>query len=91
MTSTVAVLSFTLLPYSRGPIRDVPRAGWIMGPTNEVTRGIVGRWALHGYQAVDWWNQRVNENVLNGELGKLDSDGKRALIDRLNKELDDDR
>ncbi|MBN36115.1 MAG: acyl-CoA dehydrogenase [Rhodospirillaceae bacterium] len=70
-------------------LRD-SRAGWIMGPTNEVTRGIIGRWALHGYLAVDWWNQRVNENVLNGEIGKLDSDGKRALIDRLNKELGDE-
>ena len=31
-------------------LRD-SKAGWIMGPTNEVTRGIVGRWALHGHEA----------------------------------------
>jgi alkylation response protein AidB-like acyl-CoA dehydrogenase len=67
-------------------LRD-SRAGWIMGPTNEVARGIVGRWALGGYQAVDWWNQRVNEGLLNSELGKLDADGKRAIIDKLSAEL----
>jgi len=68
-------------------LRD-SKAGWIMGPTNEVARGIVGRWALNGYEAVDWWNQRVNEGLLNSELQKLDADGKRAIIEKLSAELD---
>jgi alkylation response protein AidB-like acyl-CoA dehydrogenase len=68
-------------------LRD-SKAGWIMGPTNEIARGIVGRWGLHGYQAVDWWNQQVNEGLLNTELQKLDDAGKRAIIERLNADLD---
>ena len=59
-----------------------------MGPSNEVTRGLVGRWALHGAEAVDWWNQRPNEGLLNAELGKLDKHGKKQLIEQLQKELD---
>jgi alkylation response protein AidB-like acyl-CoA dehydrogenase len=70
-------------------LRD-SKAGWIMGPTNEIARGIVGRWGLLGYEAVDWWNQRVNEGQLNAELGKLDAEGKRAIIDRLEQELADE-
>jgi len=69
-------------------LRD-SKAGWIMGPTNEIARGIVGRWGLLGYEAVDWWNQRVNEGLLNTELQKLDDDGKRAIIDRLTAEVGD--
>ncbi len=67
-------------------LRD-SKAGWIMGPTNEVTRGIVGRWALHGHEAVDWWNQRVNRGLLDNELDKLDAAGKRAIMERLGAEL----
>ena len=68
-------------------LRD-SKAGWVMGPSNEVTRGLVGRWALHGAEAVDWWNQRPNEGLLNAELGKLDKHGKKQLIEQLQKELD---
>lgn len=50
------------------------RAGWIMGPNNEITRQIVGRWALPGAEAADFWNQRVNEPLLLNELDKLDDD-----------------
>ncbi|WP_246810182.1 acyl-CoA dehydrogenase family protein [Methyloligella sp. GL2] len=63
------------------------KAGWVMGPSNEVSRQLVGRWALLGSEAVDWWNQRVNEGLLNSEISKLDDAGKRALADKLTAEL----
>ena len=47
-------------------------AGWIMGPNNEITRQIVGRWALLGAEATDFWNQKVNESRLLNEFDKLD-------------------
>ena len=67
-------------------LRD-SKAGWVMGPSNEVTRGIVGRWALFGAEAVDWWNQKPNEGLLGAELGKLDDEAKRQLIKRLQDEV----
>ena len=67
-------------------VRDA-KAGWIMGPTNEVLRQFVGKWALLGFEALDYWNQSVNERAMNNELKKLDDDAKRALIERLSAEL----
>ena len=67
-------------------VRDA-KAGWIMGPTNEVLRQFVGKWALLGFEALDYWNQSVNERAMNNELKKLDDDAKRALIARLSAEL----
>ena len=58
-------------------VRDA-KAGWVMAPSNEVSRQIVGRWALLGADAVDWWNQKVDERALHNELGKLDDEGKRG-------------
>ena len=57
------------------------------GPTNEVLRQFVGKWALLGFESLDYWNQSVNERAMNNELKKLDDDAKRALIDRLSAEL----
>jgi alkylation response protein AidB-like acyl-CoA dehydrogenase len=67
-------------------LRD-SKAGWVMGPSNEVTRAIVGRWALFGAAAVDWWNQVPNEGLLNAELGKLDNEAKEKLVARLLSEI----
>ncbi|MCE2520239.1 MAG: acyl-CoA/acyl-ACP dehydrogenase [Alphaproteobacteria bacterium] len=69
-------------------VRDA-KAGWIMGPNNEITRQIVGRWALLGAEAADFWNQRVNEPLLLNELDKLDEDGKRAIVARLARDISD--
>ena len=30
------------------------KAGWIMGPTNEVLRQLVGKWALLGFESLDY-------------------------------------
>jgi hypothetical protein len=67
-------------------VRDA-KAGWVMAPSNEVSRQIVGRWALLGPDSVDWWNQKVDERALRNELSKLDAAGKRRLVDELSSEL----
>jgi hypothetical protein len=59
------------------------KAGWVMGPTNEVLRQFVGKSALLGFESLDYWNQAINERVLNNELKKLDAAGKRALAEKL--------
>jgi alkylation response protein AidB-like acyl-CoA dehydrogenase len=79
----------------RGYMRDLElerlvrdsKAGWIMAPSNEVTAQLVGKWGLFGADAIDWWNQKVDEPVLMNELGKLDAAGKQRIIDRLAAEL----
>ncbi len=68
-------------------VRDA-KAGWLMGPTNEVLRQFVGKWALLGFDSLDYWNQSVNARVMNNEIKKLDDDGKRDLIAKLQAELD---
>jgi alkylation response protein AidB-like acyl-CoA dehydrogenase len=62
------------------------KAGWVMGPTNEVLRQFIGKASLLGFSSLDYWNQAVNERVLNNELKKLDGAAKRALAEKLMKE-----
>lgn len=65
------------------------KAGWVMGPTNEVLRQFVGKYALlGGFSALDYWNQSLNERVLHNELKKMDADQKRALAAQLLAEAD---
>jgi hypothetical protein len=52
-----------------------------------VSQQIVGRWALLGADSVDWWNQHVDERALHNELGKMDDDAKRELVQKLSAEL----
>src|SRR6267378_2181752 len=69
-------------------LRDA-KAGWVMGPTNEVLRQFVGKSVLLGFESLDYWNQAVNERVLHNELKKLNSQGKRALAERLLAQADE--
>lgn len=64
------------------------KAGWVMGPSNEVLRQFVGRSVLLGPDAVDYWNRTVDERTLRGETVKLDPAGKRALAAQLLAEAD---
>jgi alkylation response protein AidB-like acyl-CoA dehydrogenase len=59
------------------------KAGWVMGPTNEVLRQFVGKSVLLGFESLDYWNQAVNERVLGNELKKLNKQAKRELAARL--------
>jgi alkylation response protein AidB-like acyl-CoA dehydrogenase len=64
------------------------KAGWVMGPTNEVLRQFVGKMALLGIASLDYWNQSLNERVLNNELKKMDKSAKLALAKKLMAEAD---
>ena len=64
------------------------KAGWVMGPTNEVLRQFVGKASLLGFASLDYWNQSVNERVLHNELKKLDAAAKKKLARQLLSEAD---
>jgi alkylation response protein AidB-like acyl-CoA dehydrogenase len=66
------------------------KAGWVMGPTNEVLRQFVGKSALLGFDVLDYWNQTVNERAIANETKKLDAKGKRALAEKLLAQAADD-
>jgi len=63
------------------------KAGWVMGPTNEVLRQFVGKSALLGFEVLDYWNQSVNQRVLSNELKKMSRDEKMAFANGLLSEL----
>jgi len=51
-----------------------------------VLRQFIGKASLLGFSTLDYWNQAVNERVLQNEIKKLDGAGKKALAERLLKE-----
>ena len=65
-------------------VRDA-KAGWVMGPTNEVLRQFVGKAVLLGFDALDYWNQTYNRRVVENEVKKLDSADKRELAAKLSR------
>ena len=67
-------------------LRDA-KAGWVMGPTNEVLRQFIGKFALLGAESIDCWNQSVNERVINNEIKKMDKNAKREFAAKLLKDL----
>src|SRR5919202_776139 len=69
-------------------LRDA-KAGWVMGPTNEVLRQFVGRAVLLGFESLDYWNQQYNRRVVENELKKLDASGKRELAEQLTAQADE--
>jgi len=63
-------------------VRDA-KAGWVMGPTNEVLRQFVGKAVLLGFDALDYWNQTYNRRAVENEVKKLDAAAKRELAEQL--------
>ncbi len=59
------------------------KAGWVMGPSNEVLRQFVGKSALLGFETLDYWNQVANERLIHNEIKKLDKDARRRLAEQL--------
>jgi alkylation response protein AidB-like acyl-CoA dehydrogenase len=70
-------------------VRDA-KAGWVMGPTNEVLRQFVGKAVLLGFDALDYWNQTYNRRVVENEVKKLDAAGKRELAKQLSEQAEQD-
>ena len=52
-------------------LRDA-KAGWVMGPTNEVLRQFVGKAVLLGFESLDYWNQSYNRRAVENEVKKVD-------------------
>ncbi len=65
------------------------KAGWVMGPSNEVLRQFVGRSVLLGPESVDYWNQTVDERSITNETAKLDPAAKRTLAAKLLAQADE--
>lgn len=63
------------------------KAGWLMAPTNEVLRQLVGKLALLGIESLDLWNQSVNQRVLHNELKKMNAAAKKQLAEKLLAEV----
>ncbi|MEL6853696.1 MAG: acyl-CoA dehydrogenase family protein [Cyanobacteria bacterium J06607_13] len=63
------------------------KAGWVMGPTNEILRQFVGKSALLGFESLDYWNQSVNERLLHNEVKKMSDVDKRKLAEKLLAEV----
>lgn len=59
------------------------KAGWVMGPSNEILRQFVGKASLLGFSSLDYWNQAINERAISNEIKKMDAEQKRALAERL--------
>ncbi len=59
------------------------KAGWVMGPTNEVLRQFVGKSALLGFSVLDYWNQSVNTRLLDNEIKKMSAAEKKELAQKL--------
>ena len=70
-------------------LRDA-KAGWVMGPTNEVLRQFVGKAVLLGFESLDYWNQAYNRRSVENEVKKLDAKGKRSLAEQLLEQADKD-
>jgi alkylation response protein AidB-like acyl-CoA dehydrogenase len=71
-------------------LRDA-KAGWVMGPTNEVLRQFVGKAILLGFDSLDYWNQTYNRRAVENEIKKLDPAGKRELAEQLLAEAAKDK
>lgn len=68
-------------------LRDA-KAGWVMGPSNEVLRQFVGKTALLGMDVLDYWSQKANHRAIHTEVKKLGREEKLALAQRLMKEVE---
>jgi hypothetical protein len=66
------------------------KAGWVMGPTNEVLRQFVGKAVLLGFESLDYWNQSYNRRAVENEVKKLDAAAKRELAEQLLAQAEQD-
>jgi hypothetical protein len=41
-------------------------------------RQLIGKYALLGFEPLDYWNQAVNQRAINNEVKKMDKTRKRA-------------
>ncbi|XP_064116419.1 uncharacterized protein LOC135222153 isoform X3 [Macrobrachium nipponense] len=63
------------------------RAGWLMSPSNEFLRSIIGKVGLMGIDSFDPWEQSANDRVIHNEVQKLSLEQKRELAQSLLDEV----
>ncbi|XP_047469723.1 complex I assembly factor ACAD9, mitochondrial-like [Penaeus chinensis] len=71
-------------------IRD-GKAGWVMAPSNELLKNLVGMSALKGFNAIDLWEENANERVLHQEVKKMTLEQKERVGRRLLEEASQER
>ncbi|XP_042886015.1 probable acyl-CoA dehydrogenase YngJ [Penaeus japonicus] len=71
-------------------IRD-GKAGWVMAPSNEILRNLVGMSALKGFNSIDLWEESANERVLHQEVKKMTAEQKERIGRRLLEEASQER
>lgn len=64
------------------------KAGWVMGPSNEVLRQFVGKTVLENMDVIDYWEQRPNHRTLHHEIKKMSLADKKQLAKELMEELE---
>nr|XP_045601407.1 uncharacterized protein LOC123760049 [Procambarus clarkii] len=64
------------------------KAGWVMGPSNEVLRQFLGKSVLLGPNSFDFWEQHPNERIIHHELKKMSLEEKRKLAKSLLEDVE---
>lgn len=64
------------------------KAGWVMGPSNEVLRQFVGKTCLMGMDVLDYWEQVPNKRAIHHEMKKMTLLEKKELAANLMKDID---
>lgn len=64
------------------------KAGWVMGPSNEVLRQFVGKTVLMGMQVLDYWEQVPNHRAVHHEIKKMTLQERRDLAKDLLQDVE---
>ncbi|XP_042888985.1 uncharacterized protein LOC122264253 [Penaeus japonicus] len=64
------------------------KAGWVMGPSNEVLRQFVGKTALNNIECIDYWDQWPNERVVHHEIKKMSISKRKELAKALMEDVE---
>lgn len=64
------------------------KAGWVMGPSNEVLRQFVGKTVLENLAVLDYWEQRPNRRMVHHEIKKMSHADKKKLAVELMEEVE---
>ncbi|XP_068236111.1 uncharacterized protein [Palaemon carinicauda] len=64
------------------------KAGWVMGPSNEVLRQFVGKTCLMGMEVLDYWEQVPNKRAIHHEMKKMTLQERKELALNLLKDVE---
>ncbi|XP_063877102.1 uncharacterized protein LOC135109604 isoform X3 [Scylla paramamosain] len=64
------------------------KAGWVMGPSNEKVKQIIGKTVLGNFEVFDLWHQRPNTRIVHHEIEKMSYEDKKKLAEELMEEVE---